>query len=101
MFSPTLKRGPDGVLAGAPFFIGPEIMGGAFIQLSSDSETPFVGMYSAAAAARGLLGASLDLSFALSRSFSLESQLGNLRWVPGGSGTIVLVGATLGAAVRF
>jgi hypothetical protein len=74
---------------------------GAFIQLSSDNQTPFAGSYSAAAAARALLGASLDLSFALAPSFSFEAQLGNLRWVPGGSGAILLAGVTAGAVVRF
>jgi len=48
-----------------------------------------------------MLGAALALSLALSPTLSLESQLGNLRWVPGGSGTIVLVGATVGATLRF
>jgi hypothetical protein len=103
MLSPTLKRGADGVLAGVPFFLGPEIVAGTFIQLGSGDEiSPTNGaVYSSPAVSRGLLGAALDLSLALSPSFSLESQLGNLRWVPGGSGTIVLVGATVGATLRF
>jgi hypothetical protein len=101
MLSPTLKRGPDGVLGGMPFFLGPEIVAGGFIQLGSGDEVSGHGVYHSSATARGLLGAALDLSLALSPSFSLESQLGNLRWVPGGSGTIVLVGATLGATLRF
>jgi len=102
MLSPTLKRGADGMLAGVPFFLGPEILAGGFIQLSSgDQISPSGAVYSSPALARGMLGAALALSLALSPTLSLESQLGNLRWVPGGSGTIVLVGATVGATLRF
>jgi hypothetical protein len=96
MPSPTLKRGADGVLAGVPFFLGPEVLGGAFIQLPLGS-----GAYSSPAVARGLLGFALAASFALAPAFSLEAQLGNVRWVPGGSGALLLTGATLGATVRF
>ena len=67
MLSPTIKRGADGVLAGVPFFIGPEILAGTFIQLPSPTETMTKtgDTYSSPAVARGLLGAALDLSFAL------------------------------------
>ncbi len=103
MLSPTLKRGADGVLAGVPFFLGPEVVAGGFIQPGSGDEISSTNgaVYSSPAVARGLLGAALDLSLALSPAFSLESQVGNLRWVPGGSGAIVLVGATVGATLRF
>jgi hypothetical protein len=103
MLSPTLKRGADGVREGAPFFIGPEILAGAFVELPSGTQisTTNNGVFSAPASGRFLLGAALDLSFALSPNFSLESQLGNLRLALGGSGTLVLAGATLGATVRF
>jgi hypothetical protein len=102
MFSPTLKRGSDGVLAGAPFFLGPEVLGGGFIHLPT-STTVGNFTYSAPAVTQGLLGAALDLSFALSPALAFEAQLGNLRWVPsgGGNGALVLTGATLGATVRF
>jgi hypothetical protein len=103
MLSPTLKRGQDGVLAGAPFFMGPELLVGTFVALPSGSviSTQNGGVYSAPASARALVGAALDLSYALAPSFSLEAQLGNLRFVPGGSGAILLTGAALGATVRF
>jgi hypothetical protein len=103
MLSPTLRRGPDGVLAGVPFFLGPELLVGAFILLPPGSKIDSVTetVYSSSSSARALLGASLDLSFALAPAFSLEAQLGNLRFVPGGSGAILLAGATLGANVRF
>jgi len=57
--------------------------------------------YSSSASAHPVLGAGLDLAFALSPSFQLEAGLGNLRWVPANGGSILLVGATLGAALRF
>ena len=101
MFSPTIKRGPDGVLGGVPFFIGPELLLGTFVELPSGTEISGNEVYSAPASARFLGGLSLDLAFALSPSFSLESQLGNLRWAPGGSGTLFFMGATVGATVRF
>jgi hypothetical protein len=41
------------------------------------------------------------VSFALAPSLTLEAHLGNLRWVPGGSGALLFAGADLGAAVRF
>jgi hypothetical protein len=96
MLSPTMRRGKDGVLGGVPFFMGPEIVVGAFVELPSTS-----GNYSTPATARAHLGLGLDLAFALSQSFSLEARLGNLRWVPGGDGSILLAGAELGATVRF
>src|SRR5262249_31966887 len=91
MLSPTLKRGQDGVLAGAPFFMGPELLVGAFIQPATTTPLDVAagGTYSAPASARALLGAALDLSYALAPSFSLEAQLGNLRFAPGGSGAIL------------
>ncbi len=98
MFAPALKRGPDGVLAGVPFFLGPEILGGAFVELARPRRRPAAPCTRAPAEGRGLFGASLDLAYALSPSFQLESQLGNLRVVPGGAGTVLLSGATLGAA---
>jgi hypothetical protein len=96
MLSPTIRRGSDGVLAGVPFFLGPELVVGALVELPAGS-----GNYSTSASARAYLGVGLDMAFALSQSFSLEARLGNLRWVPGGSGSILLAGAELGAALRF
>jgi hypothetical protein len=101
MFAPALKRGPDGVLAGAPFFLGPEILGGAFLELGTTATGPGRVMYSTSTEAHGMVGAALDLAYALSPSVQLESQLGNLRVVPGGSGTILLAGLTVGASYRF
>ncbi len=96
MLSPTLRRGADGVRGGAPFFLGPELFGGAFVELPTGA-----GPYSAPAEARGMLGGAIDVSFALAPSLTLEAHLGNLRWVPGGSGALLFAGADLGAAVRF
>jgi hypothetical protein len=96
MFSPAIRRGADGVLAGAPFFLGPEALVGAFIELPIGT-----GPYSAPAAARAMLGLGLDASFAISSMFSIEARLGNLRWIPGGSGSVLLAGADVGLALRF
>jgi hypothetical protein len=98
MFAPAMKRGADGVRGGVPFFLGPEILGGAFIELGESSAN---GTLSTSATGRGMFGASLDLAYALAPSFQLEAGLGNLRLVPGGAGTILLAGATLGASYRF
>lgn len=102
MFSPLVKRGNDGLLRGAPFFLGPELTAGVFVRLGGAEVTASDGTsYSAGAEAHPVLGAALDLAFALSRSFQLEAQLGNLRWVPTGEGSILLFGATVGGALRF
>jgi hypothetical protein len=96
MFAPAMHRGPDGVLGGVPFFLGPEVFAGGLIELPTGS-----GAFSTPAAGRGMLGAALDAAFAISRSVSLEARLGDLRWSPGGSGAILLAGAELGLSVRF
>jgi hypothetical protein len=102
MFSPFLKRGNDGLRRGLPLFIGPELTAGLFVRLGTSGVTAKDGTtYSAGADAHPVLGLALDGAFALSRSFQLEAQLGNLRWVPTGEGSILLLGATLGGALRF
>jgi hypothetical protein len=102
MFSPFLKRGSDGLRRGVPLFIGPEVSGGVFVRLGGgDVKAPTGTSYSASASARPELGAAIDVAYALSRSFQLEAQLGNLRWVPSGDGSILLLGATLAGALRF
>jgi hypothetical protein len=101
MFAPALKRGADGVLAGFPFYIGPEVNLGGFIKLGSPDTIGNGGVYSASASGHFMVGAALDMAIALSPSFALETQLGNLRVVPQSGGPIVLVGATLGATLRF
>jgi hypothetical protein len=58
-------------------------------------------VYSGAGEAHPVLGAAFDLAYALSPSFQLEAQLGNLRWVPSSGGSILLVGASLGGSLRF
>ncbi|APR83923.1 Hypothetical protein A7982_09272 [Minicystis rosea] len=102
MFSPALSRGADGVLAGAPFYIGPEILVGGFFQLGANVvDDKSLGTYTSGTEAHPMLGAALDLAYALSPSFQLEMNLGNLRWVPVSNGSILVLGATLGASVRF
>ncbi|MFT3773834.1 MAG: hypothetical protein QM820_51345 [Minicystis sp.] len=102
MFAPALSRGPDGVLAGAPFYIGPEILVGGFFQLGASAiDSKNLGSFSSEAAAHPILGLSLDLAYALAPSFQLEAGLGNLRWVPVEGGSLLVLGATLGASIRF
>lgn len=102
MWSPTVKRGADGLRRGAPFFLGPEVTAGVLVQLGASSPVGKGGTsYTSTAEAHFALGASLDLVYALSPGFQLEASLGNLRWVPTGEGSILLLGATLGGALRF
>jgi len=107
MFSPFLKRDTDGLKRGAPFFIGPEISGGMFVRLGATKDPnammtiPKGTTYSSSAVVRGELGLALDVAYALSRSFQLEAELGNLRWIPSGDGSILLLGATLAGSLRF
>lgn len=102
MFAPALRRGSDGVLAGVPFFLGPEVSLGAFIQLGGATATTVDGrVYSASASAEPTLGASVDLAYALSPTLQIDATLGNLRWVPGNGGSVLLVGGTVGASLRF
>jgi hypothetical protein len=102
MLHPLRKRGSDGLLRGVPFFIGPELSAGVFVRLGGSHVTATDGSsYSSSAEAHPALFASLAVAFALSPSFQLEAGLGNLRWVPTGNGSILLLGATLGGALRF
>lgn len=102
LFSPSLARGSDGGLRGGPFFLGPELLIGAFVRLPGADVVGANGtIYSAKSDARPVLGAALDVAFAISPSFQLEAQLGNLRWIPASGGSLLLVGATLGGSLRF
>lgn len=101
MFSPFLKRDNDGLRRGLPLFLGPELTAGLFVRLGISGVTDEGKSYSAGAEVHPVLGLALDGAFALSRSFQLEAQLGNLRWVPTAEGSILLLGATFGGALRF
>jgi hypothetical protein len=102
MWSPTAARGPDGLLRGAPFFLGPAVTAGVLVQLGASSPPRSDGTaYSSPAEAHLALGASLDLVYALAPGLQLEASLGDLRWVPTREGSILLLGATVGGALRF
>jgi hypothetical protein len=102
LFSPSLARGSDGGYRGGPFFLGPELLIGAFVKLPGADVVGANGtIYSSKSEAHPVLGAAFDLAFALSSSFQLEAQLGNLRWIPASGGSLLLVGATLGGSLRF
>jgi hypothetical protein len=100
--SPTQHRDPDGVLRAGAFYVGPELSLGAFFRFPGPSVTSPEGVtYSTGGSANATLAASLDLLLAATPSLALEAQIGNLRWIPGSDGSILLFGATLGAGYRF
>jgi len=87
---------------GIGLWIGPELLVGAFVRLSgADVTGPSGVVYSDSSEAHPVFGAAFDLAVDLSSSFQLEAQLGNLRVIPASSGSIVLLGATLGGSLRF
>lgn len=101
LFAPLMKRGADGVRGGAPFYVGPELLAGGFFQLGKSALTTDLQSYAASGSARAVVGASLDLAYALAPWMALEADLGNLRVIPGGGGVLITVGATLAANLRF
>ncbi|MFO0756373.1 MAG: hypothetical protein U0359_07775 [Byssovorax sp.] len=101
MWGPLVKKASDG-MRGTPLFFGPSLSFGMFVRLPSEEIAGVSGQsYSAPAEVHPVLGASIDVAYALSRSLQLGAELGNLRWVPSGSGSILLMGMTAGAAYRF
>ena len=75
---------------------------GAFVRLAGADVTDRGGaVYSGSSEAHPVFGAAFELALALSPSFQLEAQLGNLRVIPASGGSIVLAGATLGASLRL
>lgn len=102
LFAPGVHRDADGVERGLPLFVGPELLGGAFVFLPGPEVTAPNGVvYTSSASTRAMLGGALDVVLALSPKVELDARLGNLRWIPGGGGSILLAGATAGAALRF
>jgi hypothetical protein len=102
MFTPSVHPGSDGVLRGLAFHIGPELTFGAFLRLGGPDITGPNGMtYARPTTAHPAVGAALNMMLSYSPSLQLEAQIGNLRWIPTGDGSILLVGATLGAGLRF
>jgi hypothetical protein len=75
--------------ASMPLGIGPEIGAGVFWTSSGSQSSSFVARLSLVAGLR------------LSRSFSIEASLGDLRYVPASAGTLVLAGASAGGVLRF
>ena len=76
-------------VAGPTLRVGPEAGVGVFVA-HGGSESKSL-----------LVRATVAASLSVSRSFSVDAQLGDLRWVPASSGTIVLAGATLQGVLRF
>ncbi|WP_437589141.1 hypothetical protein [Sorangium sp. So ce1000] len=100
LLTPSL-RPQDGAWRAFPLHLGPALHAGAFFRSSAGVVGPDLATYRGDLEVDPVLGASLDVALALSPSVQLEAQLGNLRWVPTGEGSLFLFGATLGAAARF
>ena len=100
LLTPAL-RDDHGSLRGTPFHIGPEIVAGAFLRPGPEASGPGGVTYSGGLLTDVSFGAALDIVLALSPSLQLEAQLGNLRWIPADGGSLLLLGATLGAGLRF
>jgi hypothetical protein len=103
LFAPALHRDADGATRGLPLFLGPEVSVGAFVFLPGPDVTgPGGRVFSGSpGGARPTVTGALDAVLALSPAFQLDAHLGNLRWVPAEGGTLLVAGATVGAALRF
>ncbi|WP_437812016.1 hypothetical protein [Sorangium sp. So ce1078] len=100
MLTPSLTPEDDAWRA-FPLHVGPALHAGAFFRSGAGVVGPDGATYRGDLEVRPVIGASLDVALALSPSVQLEAQLGNLRWVPSGDGSLLLLGATLGAGARF
>jgi hypothetical protein len=102
LFTPSLHRGEDGVLRGLALHVGPELAIGAFVRLAPPDVTDAAGsVYSGSASAHFTGKLALDLVVPITPALRVEGGLPELRWVPTGDGSIVVLGATLGASYRF
>ena len=104
MFTPSLHRlgGGSGPFRALSFHMGPELTLGAFMRLAEpDVEGPDGTLYEGTTTAHPALGVALGMALQMTPHIQLEGQIGNLRWVPTGDGSILLFGATLGAGLRF
>ncbi|WP_437755214.1 hypothetical protein [Sorangium sp. So ce1389] len=100
LLTPSLAP-QDGAWRAFPLHVGPALHLGAFFRSGAGVVGPGGATYRGDLEVHPVLGASLDVVLALSSSVQLEAQLGNLRWVPAGDGSLLLLGATLGAGARF
>ncbi|XXY54944.1 hypothetical protein WME91_27815 [Sorangium sp. So ce269] len=100
LLTPSLAP-QEGAWRAFPLHVGPALHLGAFFRSGAGVVGPGGATYRGDLEVHPVLGASLDVVLALSSSVQLEAQLGNLRWVPAGDGSLLLLGATLGAGARF
>ncbi|XXX76241.1 hypothetical protein WMF30_52185 [Sorangium sp. So ce134] len=100
MLTPSLTP-EGGAFRAFPLHVGPALHAGAFFRSGAGAVGPDGATYRGDLEVHPVIGASLDVALALSAAVQLEAQLGNLRWVPTGDGSLLLLGATLGAGVRF
>jgi hypothetical protein len=102
MLTPSLHRS-GGMLRGLSFHMGPELTVGAFGRLAGpDVTAPDGTTYESESSFHPTVGVALGMALQMSPLFQVEGQIGNFRWVPlGDEGSLVLLGATLGATLRF
>jgi len=104
MFTPSVHR-VGRSLYGASIHFGVEGTLGAFIRPGSDPVPgPDGSIYMRPDQTNVSLGLAGTVIVGLTPSIQLEAQVGNLRWVPAqdaDEGTLFLMGATLGAGLRF
>lgn len=101
MFTPSVHPGGDGVLRGLAFHVGPELLFGGFFRFTGDAKGPGGVTYEGRTEVDPSLGLALAMALSFSPSLQIETQLVNMRWVPSGDDTLLLFGATIGAALRF
>ncbi|MGK4008563.1 hypothetical protein WMF31_38500 [Sorangium sp. So ce1036] len=101
LLTPSLTP-EGGAYRASPLHVGPSLLAGAFFRSGGGEVVrPGGATYRGDLEVHPVLGASLDVVLGLSRSAQLEAHLGNLRWVPTADGSLLLLGATLGAGLRF
>ena len=87
MFDASVRYMLD--IAGPRFRIGPEVGPGVFIQQGGGQSKSF------------MLRATAVAALNVSQMFNIEAHVGDLRWVPASSGSIVLAGGTVMGVFRF
>jgi hypothetical protein len=89
-------------LYGASIHFGLEALAGAFIRPGGGEVTgPDGATYTRPALVDPALGAAATVIIGITPAFQVEAQMGNLRWIPAKGGALLLLGATLGAGLRF
>lgn len=86
---------------GGSFHMGPRIYGGAFVRFGETVTGPGGQSFSSDTTTHPMLGGTIDMALQATPELGVEGSVGDLRWVPGDDGSILLLGATLGGSLRF